>query len=65
MAGDPPLKQVVTRTLEAGLRGTANHVQWNAGVFSAENQDDILFVADNQAGLATSRISGNPSAGPD
>lgn len=52
MAGDPPLKQVVTRTLEAGLRGTtANHVQWNAGVFSAQNQDDILFVADNQAGF--------------
>ena len=52
MAGDPALKQVVTRTLEAGLRGTtAGQVQWNAGVFSAENQDDILFVADNQAGF--------------
>ena len=52
MAGDPPLKQVVTRTWEAGLRGTAAaNMQWNAGVFSAENQDDILFVADNQAGF--------------
>ncbi len=52
MAGDPPLKQVVTRTLEAGLRGTvAGSVQWNAGVFRAENRDDILFVADNQAGF--------------
>ena len=51
MAGDPPLKQVVTRTIEAGLRGTApGGVQWNAGVFRAANQDDILFVADNQAG---------------
>ena len=51
MAGDPPLRQVVTRTVEAGLRGTAaGHVQWNAGVFRAENRDDILFVADNQAG---------------
>ncbi len=51
MAGDPPLKQVVTRTLEAGLRGTAaGGVQWNAGVFRATNKDDILFVADNQAG---------------
>lgn len=51
MAGDPPLKQVVTRTLEAGLRGTAaGGVQWNAGVFRAANEDDILFVADNQAG---------------
>ena len=52
LAGDPPLKQVVTRTLEAGVRGTAiGNVQWNAGVFSAENKDDILFVADNQAGF--------------
>ncbi len=51
MAGDPPLNQVVTRTLELGLRGTNNALQWNAGVFHAENQDDILFVADNQAGF--------------
>ena len=52
MAGDPPLNQVVTRTLELGLRGnTVGGIQWNAGVFHAESQDDILFVADNQAGF--------------
>jgi outer membrane receptor protein involved in Fe transport len=52
MAGDPPLKQVVTRTVEFGLRGTpAPHLHWNAGLFRAENRDDILFVADNQAGF--------------
>jgi outer membrane receptor protein involved in Fe transport len=49
------LNQVVTRTLEAGLRGTVSgatsNVQWNAGLFHAENLDDILFVADNQAGF--------------
>lgn len=50
MAGDPPLNQVVARTLEAGLRGKAGGVQWNAGVFRAQNRDDILFVADSQAG---------------
>lgn len=51
MAGDPPLKQVVTRTFEAGLRGMlAGNLRWNAGVFSAENHDDIQFVADDQAG---------------
>ncbi|MES2263961.1 MAG: TonB-dependent receptor [Pseudomonadota bacterium] len=50
MAGDPPLRQVVTRTVEAGVRGEAGTVSWNAGVFSARNVDDILFVADNQAG---------------
>ncbi len=59
MAGDPPLSQVVTRTVEAGVRGSAGGtVQWNAGVFSAENQDDILFVADNQAGFGYFRNFG-------
>ncbi len=53
LAGDPPLAQVVTRTLELGVRGTAagNAVQWNAGVFRAQNNDDLLFVADNQSGF--------------
>lgn len=51
MAGDPPLRQVVTRTWEAGFRGeTLARLRWNAGVFSARNSDDILFVADEQAG---------------
>jgi outer membrane receptor protein involved in Fe transport len=51
MAGDPPLKQVVTSTLEAGLRGKAGATAWNVGVFRADNRDDILFVADNAAGF--------------
>ena len=52
LAGDPPLSQVVTRTLELGVRGTASGgVQWNAGVFRAQNTDDLLFVADNQSGF--------------
>jgi outer membrane receptor protein involved in Fe transport len=51
-AGDPPLKQVVTNTLEAGIRGgVANQFSWNLGVFRADNKDDILFVADNQQGF--------------
>ena len=46
MAGDPPLKQVVTKTWEAGLRGTfSRQTQWTAGVFRAQSTDDILFVA--------------------
>jgi outer membrane receptor protein involved in Fe transport len=46
MAGDPPLKQVVAKTWEAGLHGLLpNGVRWNASVFRAENHDDILFVA--------------------
>ena len=52
MAGDPPLDQVRTRTLEAGIRGLrSNSVKWNLGVFRAENRDDIMFVADDQAGF--------------
>src|SRR5262249_42975922 len=46
MAGDPPLNQVVTKTWEAGLHGAlASSVRWNAGVFRADNYNDILFVA--------------------
>lgn len=52
MAGDPPLEQVVTRSLEAGLRGrTAGGLIWNLGLFRAENRNDILFVADNVSGF--------------
>ena len=46
MAGDPPLKQVVTRTLEAGLRGTFwDSTHWNVNLYRADNKNDILFVA--------------------
>jgi len=52
MAGDPPLKQVVTKTWEAGLRGAiSRHTQWTAGVFHAQSTDDIMFVAAGSSGL--------------
>jgi len=45
MASDPYLKQVVARTLEAGLRGKlAGNIEWNAGVYRTQSSDDILFV---------------------
>lgn len=45
MAADPYLKQVVARTLEAGLRGKlAGNIGWNAGVYRTVSTDDILFV---------------------
>ncbi len=57
LAGDPPLKQVVTKTLELGFHGTfSGGARWNAGVFRAENNDDIQFVAapaNNQFGYFT------------
>ena len=58
MAGDPPLKQVVTRTWEAGVRGTIGRMHWNASVFRATNDDDILFVADDAAGFGYFRNFG-------
>lgn len=51
LVSDPPLKQVVSHTVEAGLRGNfalgpANgQLLWNAGVFRTENTDDIINVA--------------------
>ena len=42
---DPPLKQVVGATYEAGLRGRWNNGDWHAGIFRASNQDDILFIS--------------------
>jgi outer membrane receptor protein involved in Fe transport len=52
MAGDPPLKQVVTRTFEVGLRGgMESNLRWSIGYFQAENRNDILFVASEQTGF--------------
>ncbi|MES2040989.1 MAG: TonB-dependent receptor [Pseudomonadota bacterium] len=50
MAGDPALKQVISKTWEAGLRGKLpGKTVWNAGVFRGVNEDDILFVANSAA----------------
>ena len=52
LVSDPPLKQVVTRTLEAGVRGTLeNNWRWSAGWFRGENYNDLLFVASEQTGF--------------
>lgn len=44
LAADPFLEQVVTRTVEAGVRGKADGMRWRAGAFRSVNHDDILFV---------------------
>jgi outer membrane receptor protein involved in Fe transport len=52
LVSDPPLKQVVTRTLESGVRGTfENNLHWSAGWFRGENDNDLLFVASQQTGF--------------
>ena len=58
-AGDPPLKQVVTTTFEAGLRGSVTgRLAWNLGVFRSDNRDDLLFVSDNTSGFGYFRNFG-------
>jgi outer membrane receptor protein involved in Fe transport len=52
LVSDPPLKQVVTRTFEAGIRGSLEHnLHWSAGWFRAGNYNDLLFVASQQTGF--------------
>jgi len=52
MAGDPPLKQVVARTWETGIRSAQRGgLNWNAGYFRADNNNDILFVTSTQSGF--------------
>ena len=49
---DPPLRQVVSRTVEAGVRGSFGtersgldgRLRWNLGVFRTGLEDDILLV---------------------
>jgi outer membrane receptor protein involved in Fe transport len=43
---DPPLDDVVARTIEAGLRGNHSGVNWSAGVFYTELEDDLFFFND-------------------
>lgn len=51
LAGDPPLKQVVSRTFEAGARGQLlDSVGWSAAVYRTQNTDDIQFIASNPNG---------------
>jgi len=50
LQSDPPLKQVVSRTLEAGVRGKlATGLRWNASAFRTINQDDLLFISNGLA----------------
>ena len=48
LVSDPPLKQVVSHTVEAGLRGTHDlnigTLGWKLGVYRADNTDDILAI---------------------
>ena len=52
LVSDPPLKQVVSRTFELGIRGNTNgRYRYSAGYFHSVNNDDLLFVASQQTGF--------------
>ncbi|MBV8628274.1 MAG: TonB-dependent receptor [Paraburkholderia sp.] len=75
---DPPLKPVISRTFEAGARGTiTSALHWSAAVFRTDLHDDIEFVSSNGASTSTGffqnvgttrrqgfEISGRGEAGP-
>ena len=42
---DPPLEQVVARTLEVGARGKLPAFDWRLAWFGSRNDDDILFIS--------------------
>jgi outer membrane receptor protein involved in Fe transport len=55
LVSDPPLKQVVSRTVEAGFRGTGDlgvgTLNWKLGAFRADNTDDILSIPSSIPGF--------------
>jgi outer membrane receptor protein involved in Fe transport len=49
---DPPLRKVVSRTVEAGLRGRADEqTSWSVAVFRTELFDDLQFVSSGAGAL--------------
>src|SRR6266545_1638618 len=55
LIADPPLKQVISRTVEAGFRGTKElnigTLGWKVGAFRATNADDILAIPSQLQGF--------------
>ncbi len=51
---DPNLDMIVSKTWEAGARGTlSDHADWNFAVYQTQNQNDIQFVASGANNGAT------------
>ncbi|WP_245276261.1 TonB-dependent receptor [Methylocapsa aurea] len=54
LVADPPLNQVVSHTVEAGLRGTqlvgGGRIDWKAGLFRTESTNDIIALASTITG---------------
>lgn len=60
LAGDPPLRQVVAHTIEAGVRIEPTAAIFaRAGLFRTTARDDILFVASPRTGFGYFRNFGS------
>jgi iron complex outermembrane recepter protein len=65
LVSDPPLKQVVARTYEAGLRGNFDLgprnglLNWTIGAFHTTSEDDIIHVASEITGRGFFQNAGN------
>ncbi|HEX7693469.1 MAG TPA: TonB-dependent receptor [Sphingomonas sp.] len=58
LAGDPPLKQVIARTIEGGINADIRGITFRLGVFRTVSRDDILFVTDDPSGYGYFRNFG-------
>jgi iron complex outermembrane recepter protein len=62
LTGDPPLKQVVSYTYEAGVRGEklSQHekLNWSLGYFRTQNNDDIINVQSSIVGRSSFQNAG-------
>jgi iron complex outermembrane receptor protein len=65
LISDPPLKQVVGHTYEAGLRGSVDFadvkglLKWNLGVYRTDSIDDIVNVPSQVSGFGYFVNAGN------
>jgi len=50
---DPPLKKVVSKTIEVGARGGAGGMSWSAAAYRTELDDDIQFIASGQGAISS------------
>lgn len=54
---DPPLDDVIARTIEAGFRGQNGSISWNAGAFYTQLKDDLFFFPDVEDDVNDPRLT--------
>ena len=50
---DPPLEKVVSKTVEAGARGSYGPMRWSAAAYRTDLDDDIQFIASGQGAISS------------